>query len=383
MTENIQNVFTQEDADFINEELIKATSDEAAGEIDLDWQQLQIAAKKFLLAYQKLDKAENLVKTKAISAIMQDTLNNTSIPAALHFSNDKSKVFFTRAKYTLAFAFDEKVAKFRGQVAKSAVYVHYDSKKKQLSSFELPLVRMAQMINEDARLMQITPGKLRNEGAIQLEKDKDAFPNQQHLTEAQSAYMGTKARLMQFYFRSNAGWNQRKNGILMWKESSKWTLANVNSFGDMKEAYVAALMTKHTAKMDAMYKHAIGAPAYYDHELIKIFFENYISKVTNMAAIVEEDVVTKEGQYAVKSTGAGMPSMGQYLWTAQWISQQKKEFSKKKLENAIRKEYPMNAERNKIISEGNTDINRVLNELLQENKLSENQAMALRIIYDK
>ena len=146
----------------------------------------------------------------------------------------------------------------------------------------------------------------------------------------------------------------------------------------MKEAYVAALLTHHENNIDAMYKHALGDPAYYDHDLIRIFFQNYIAKVTNMAAIVEEDVVTSDKQYAVKSAGASLPSFQQYLDTARLISSQKNILNAEELSKTIKELYPMNAERNKIRGEINS-----IAELQTTNFLNDIQKAALTTIYKK
>lgn len=118
----------------------------------------------------------------------------------------------------------------------------------------------------------------------------------------------------------------------------------------MKEAYVAALLTNHENKIDALYRHEIGAPSYYDHDLIRIFFEHFIQKVTNKAAIVEEDIVTPDKQYAVKSTGASLPSIQQYLQVAQFVAANAFEISVPELEAEIMRLYPMDAERNRVIA---------------------------------
>lgn len=344
------NVITKEEADNINKMLIEATSENYEHDILPTWEDLRISAINFLNAYNKLGLLEQQNDKKVIDSVMQDVPTNN---ATFSLKQIKDAAFFTRAKYVLAFSFDEQVKKFRGQVPTSAVYVHYDSNGQKLSSYTMPLTKLALLANKEGRL-NLNPSRLKKENAEQLERDKENFPNQDHLKEAQSAYMGTKSRLMQFYNKSGVEWWHRKNGLLMWKESHKWIIANVTSFGDMKEGYIAALMTNHSAKVDAMYNHEIGNPSYYDHDLIRIFFKNYIQKVTNKAAIVEEDVVTSDRQYAVKSAGASLPSMNQYLKVADWVSKRTMPFTAEELENEINELYPMDAERNKIIGEVNS-----------------------------
>lgn len=156
-----------------------------------------------MFGYEKLELLRTQNNKTMINAILQDTATKETPAFSLKQLHDKA--FYTRAEYALAFKFDDYLTAYRGQAPKTAVYVHYDSNQQRLSSYELPLTKLALMANEEGRL-RFSPTQLKNEGAKRLEDSEGEFPNQEHLTEAQAAYMGTKARLMQYYFRSGQEW---------------------------------------------------------------------------------------------------------------------------------------------------------------------------------
>ena len=259
-------------------------------------------------------------------------------------------------KYLLAFNFDAKLTAFRGQLPKEAIFVMWDSKKQQTKSYKMSMNKLVELANEEGRLF-LKVGDLKGEEISQIEKEDRNGLDKKHIDEAQSAYRGVAARLTQFYNKTGVEWWHRKNGLLMWKTSKLWTIARVTNYGDVKEAYIAALMTKHIQNVDKLYGLGPGQPAYYDDLLIESFFNNYIHNVTNMAAIVEEDINFdwNSAQYAVKSAGASLPSLNQYLTTAKFISQQKTILEPKELSDYIRNElFPMDAKRNIILGHFNS-----------------------------
>jgi hypothetical protein len=77
-------------------------------------------------------------------------------------------------------------------------------------------------------------------------------------------------------------------------------------------------MTEHKSNLDKLCNcENIGKEPYYSHELAKTFFNNYISKVTNLPAIVEEDVVSNllmgnsniKAEYMVKGKNFSLPGL--------------------------------------------------------------------------
>ena len=134
----------------------------------------------------------------------------------------------------------------------------------------------------------------------------------------------------------------------MWKEQREWIVARVLNKGDLREAYAAALLLKHQSNLDKLCGINRGVPDFYSHELVKVFFNNHISKVSNAAAIQEEDIIMAD-----KSFRAVLPSLNQYYDAAKWIVSNQ-QAGKEELEKELRKGGE--AFRNKILGTINQEI---------------------------
>lgn len=334
----------------------EAITEETYTQTQISWDVLKQSAINFLQAYQNLELLEKNQTNKQMTELFSfDGFKNTPSEKSA-FLIKKNKIQFLKMKYLLAFNFDAKLTAFRGQLPKEAIFVMWDSKNKQTKSYKMSMNKLVELANEEGRLF-LKVGDLKGEEISQIEKENKNGLDKKHIAEAQSAYRGVASRLTQFYNKTGVEWWHRKNGLLMWKTSKLWTIARVTNYGDVKEAYIAALMTKHIQNVDKLYGLGPGQPAYYDDLLIKSFFNNYIHNVTNMAAIVEEDINFdwNSAQYAVKSQGASLPSLNQYLTTAKFISQQKAILEPKELSNYIKNElFPMDAKRNLILGHFNS-----------------------------
>lgn len=345
----------------------EAIAEETYTQTQISWDILKQSAINFLQAYQKLELLEKNQTNKQMTELFSfDGFKNTTSEKSA-FLIKKNKIQFLKMKYLLAFNFDAKLTAFRGQLPKEAIFVMWDSKKQQTKSYKMSMNKLVELANGEGRLF-LKVGDLKGEEISQIEKEDKNGLDKKHIDEAQSAYRGVAARLTQFY--NKTGVRYCKNGLLMWKTSKLWTIARVTNYGDVKEAYIAALMTKHIQNVDKLYGLGPGQPAYYDDLLIESFFNNYIHNVTNMAAIVEEDINFdwNSAQYAVKSAGASLPSLNQYLTTAKFISQQKTILEPKELSDYIRNElFPMDAKRNLILgyfnSLGQATTNKLISDL--------------------
>lgn len=371
-----EGYISESDFLFISNMLDEAMRDETYTQTQISWDILKQSAINFLQAYKKIEVLENNQINKQMDALLafngfaSNSINRSS------FLIKKNKLQFLKMKYLLAFNFDAKLTAFRGQLPKEAVYVVWDSQTKTTKSYKMPMNKLIELADEDGRLF-LKSGDLKGEEISQLEKEDKEGLDEKHIIEAQSAYRGVASRLTQFYNKTGVEWWHRKNGLLMWKLNKAWTIARVTSYGDVKEAYVAALMTKHQQNVDKLYGLGPGQPIYYDDLLIASFFNNYINNVTNMAAIVEEDVnlAGNTAQYAVKSKGASLPSLNQYVVTAEKIALRTTPFDKhsQDLENYIRNElFPMDAKRNIILGTFNN-----LGEMAVSDALSPLQQRAL------
>ena len=223
----------------------------------------------------------------------------------------KYKTNIEREKYLAAFNFDKALTKFREKAPKKAIYVFENQETHEPISFEMSLEDLVK-ISTYERIKDIPLGKLQKIKEVK-QKENDDDIDKKHLIQARSAYIGTINRINEYYKNSKNG--NSGVALLMWQVKKHWTIAKVLNKGDVKEAYVSALLSEHN-KIDALCSTSSGKPEYYSHKLIESFFNNYISKVTNMSAIREEDVVAKGVQYAVKGSYAELPSLQQYITIA-------------------------------------------------------------------
>ena len=261
-----------------------------------------------------------------------------------------------QASYAYAFWFDEKLKQFRDQVPSSALFV-LDTKKGPVT-YEMPIASLIKYLNgADKNRLNASNRLLQKE--LDKAKKEDIF-DQSHVIQAQAAYSGVSNRLERYWSRVKG---QRQNGLLLWKEEHEWIGARVLNKGDLREAYAAALMTEHKSKMDKLCGLPTGSPSYYSHELVKVFFNEHIAKVSNAAAIQEEDIIMQNKQYAVKSFRAELPNLNQYYEAARWIVNHQNA-TKEELETELRKGGE--AFRNKMIGPINAIGNESIDEILEE-----------------
>lgn len=354
------------------EELAKivkqATVEDLSENIGIE--ELQNAANKFLMAYEQLEKTYELQRMSQLKSLVvntNDPSGNNTLMTLMKTNN--LKTFYTRTKYLLAFSFDEALTRFRGQVPRYAAYVYVDPKGIP-HAFKMPLKEMIALLDKKGRIGNPKDSFfIRQEYTTLEEEQLQENANQQnHNKIAQTAYQGTVNRLNRYYDVFGLTGSFRQGGRLLWLESAgKWAVAKVNNGGDLKEAYVAALMVQHKEDTDPLCYDDIGVAPYYSHLLIKDFFNNYIYNVTNMAAIREEDVITSNGQYAVKGSKASAPSFNQYLTIAKAILTENIT-DKKSLEEYIEQTWQADVHRNTVeqIIE-NTEDN-VLDEIAKQLK---------------
>jgi len=305
-----------------------ASSDVVSNDMKVDWQILKKEAKNFVSAVDSLEKEKEALTISQLKSVIA----NPEIASYVNKIRGNKERLLLQSQYMLAARFDDFLNKFReNQVDRSMVYVLTDqSNSRILGSFELSFREL--ILNADKRgRLNISNFRLTSEGREALEKiGNNELINSDHISEAQLAYSAVMNRLNRFYETHKE--KQRQGGLLMWKED-EWRVGTIINSGDIKEGYVSFLFDKHKNSLCNMVG---GSPPYYSHALVGGFFRNYIGKVTNLAAIVEEDVVTKNKQYGVKGIKASLPSFAQYYDTAVWIISQNQIMTKAEVEKWIR-----------------------------------------------
>ena len=245
------------------QDLAKALQSMTAEEAmeNLDIKELRAAAQLFLKSYKTLEQAfslQQLSMLKSMISSQNDESGNAAIGILLKTRN--AKTAYVRSKYLLAFNFDEVLSKFREQVPRYAAYV-YVGPDGVPQTFKMPLKEMIALLDKKGRIGNPTNKFfLMNEyGTLEQEQMKEMEKQQDHIKIAQTAYQGTVNRLNRYYDVFGLSGSFRQGGRLLWLEApGKWAIAKVNNGGDLKEAYVAALMARHKEDKDPLCYDDVG-----------------------------------------------------------------------------------------------------------------------------
>lgn len=275
-----------------------------------------------------------------------------------------------RRIYKYAFTFEEELNGFLygDKFPRSGLYVFENKDTHELTTYEMTMMEMAERITYEGKisLSKSALRKFSKETERLTMEEREKEKNEGYRVEmARAAYVGSSNRLDVYYARlaEESGKDlQKQGGLLGWKTGSKWKFMRVTNAGDMKEAYVSMLFDVHLKQM------GIGSVPYYSHELIETYALNYLSKVDNLPAILEEDVISlSDGvQYGIKSNKASMPSLGQYVTAAEIV---KRSFAnptvtRKKIAEEIHSNYGQRVQRNVVI-EGNNAIDKATEEVMK------------------
>ena len=361
-------IFSKDIVEEIQEDLIKLATEGIQQETISSFKDLKEEAFSFLNKMDNLYKVFEQNQLNKLKQMAQNAENSKKI----FDTTKKDKDLLLRSKYLLAFSFDAKVKNFLGQVPSKALYVHTFIDKEtnhlDLQTEEMDLTDLISLLtsttgstgNEIGKLIsksgelpkdQTEEGKLLNQDNGKLEK---------HVEHARIAYIGTYNRLQRFFERRKAAGKDtyinkkgeekkktRQGGIILWKLQKAWTVGKVSNEGDLKEAYVKLLMAKHE---NDLVTSVTGKSPFYNHELVGQFFQNYIWNVTNKSAILEEDVVGENSQWAVKSYNASMPSLKQYITAARAIinADPKNVYDAETLKALLESKFPAERHRNRF-----------------------------------
>lgn len=319
------------------DELTKATSETLDQNFQVDWNLLKSQAKIFIDSIYKLETEKEMFMTAQLKNILASP---EIAPYANAISGEKER-FITQSQYMLMARFDEFLSNFRQEeLQRSVLFVSTNKENNQiLGTFEMSLKELILNADKHGRINNISKLRLTMGDRQSIEDQEGAF-NQEHVVEAQMAYNGVINRLDEFYKKHKNA--QKQGGLLMWKEK-EWKVGTIINTGDIKEAYTSFLLDNHKNNLCKM---AGGVSPFYSHDFIGNFFRNYISKVSNMAAIVEEDILSSNKQFAIKGKKAALPSLQQYLVVANYILSQPNLLTAEEMNNWIRNYFKQDATRN-------------------------------------
>ena len=362
-----ERIFTEADLEQLKEDLSRIAAQQGDENLSVNWTQLQAKALSFINNYEALLHFYNLKRVQEVKTLISNPLTASKKMDDMH----KDNTIFHQSSYLLAFDFDNSLTSYLGEVPKKALFVYQGGGKKTsqtVKTYEMSLIDLVQFINSEGRFSQ-------NSKQLNAEANKDNFKivdaeKTFHVLHSQAAYLGVYNRLERFYeIRNKSGTTkmpQKQSGMLMWKIHGEWKLGYVLNYGDAKEAYAASLMIKHQSNLDKLCNYGLGKSPYYDHELIGEFFNTYIYAVTNRPAIVEEDIIGEESQWAVKSLKAATPSLDQYLTTAREIISRNNPIDAKKLKQWIYENFDKNVHRNHLMDINDKYVNEIYSEMIKD-----------------
>ena len=162
--------------------------------------------------------------------------------------------------------------------------------------------------------------QLKNEYKEKNQQQQNEIEN--HINKVKMAYnyiatkskekKGSKKGSKQFYVR-------------LPKQEGGWGTYTFLNYGDLKEAYAAALIEQHISKNMVIEQHInknadplCQTTNIKPRFLAAIFFNRYVTQVDNKGALLGEDIIAmhrgdKGLQYAAKATHASLPSLQQYI----------------------------------------------------------------------
>ncbi len=354
-------IFTPKDAENFADDMTSMAAQQMKDDFEApSWAEVKKAAATYLEQDKLL---KELFAQKKISEI-QSMMMNPDNAATIIKLGSSDNLIFVRSRYLLAFTFDEVLTKYRQQSPRKALYI-YENDDGSIQTLEMSMFDLIEHISSDGRIYQNTFGLMAEQSGNEKEVELQNQEMQEHLNHVQAAYAGANNRLARFYERRNEHLGatyinakgktvQRQNqgGLLMWQTSGEWILQKVSNAGDLKESYAAALLAecrKDASQLCSLCEADIGEAPYYDHYLISKFAHDYIYNVTNMPAIMEEDVVGPNAQWGVKSGNAQAPSIIQYEKMAQKILRMKDGISLEEFEAALKSDRYFNKDHHRNI----------------------------------
>lgn len=329
---NIPEEIKVELSDMTLEEVLKeienASSEELSKNIKVTWSQMQQQANTFLSSIEALDKEY----AHTTAAMLKQVVANPEIASYANQGQKRQEVYYVQSLYMLTARFEDYLSSFREEdKERKIMYVFTNKDASVVESYEMTLRELILNSDKHGRWGDISKVRLTDKDRTNAEANTDGFFDNNHVATAQRAYQGTFQRWSRFFEVHHS--SQKQNGLVMWREQKQWMIGNIVNTGDMKEAYVSFLFSQH--EQNDLCSLNQGTAPYYSHELIGNFFKNYVNKVTNLEAIIEEDVIATDKQYGVKGRKASLPSLQQYVDVAIMILQASSVLTKEELEQEI------------------------------------------------
>ena len=321
-------------------------------------------------------------------------LSQTSTQSLNAFSKNKSndidsmtsgyeaRTIRLRLAYLSAFKFAEYVHRYLGQHLSKALVV-VDGDDGTPYTVEISLIDLVKATGSAGHIHQEWISQLGDKKNLsELSKEAALGEQKDHVKKLRKAYSFVQNNMRyveQTRTKIKDGKEVEVTGgqyyIKLYNNNNDWRTYNIINQGDLKEAYAAALMRQHQdnitdlgEKVDYICLPDIQGDASdkykEDRILASEFFHNYIALVDNKGALLGEDIMLDNIQYAVKAAGATMPKLGQYIRAAQAILA-----SKDNLEEGIKEYFDKEKDkkialRNKLVETVTKDIEDALDSIV-------------------
>lgn len=347
-----------------------------ADSLQKDMQEDMLKSIKDNVTYQTLYNSANEFYNNIIK------LNQTSVQSLNAFSKNnigsittgyKARTIRLRLAYLSAFKFAEYVHQYLGQPLSKALVV-LDGDDGRPYTVELSLVELVKAAGSAGHFhqewIQAMIGGSQTDAKKRLSIEA-TFQNQdEHLELLQTAYSYVQENMkyvQQTKTKIKKGKEVKVTGgqyyIKLYNEHNEWRTYNIINKGDLKEAYAAALMRQHQTKIRGL-DSICQTNNRNEINLASAFFHNYIAQVDNKQALLGEDIMLDDIQYAVKATNAQLPSLAQYIRAAQAILASKDNLQQG-IEDYFDKEVNKKvALRNKLVETVTEDITDALDSII-------------------
>ena len=278
-----------------------------------------------------------------------------------------------RLAYLSAFKFAEYVHQYLGQpLSKALVVIDGDDGKPY--TVEISLIELVKAAGSAGHIHQKWVkdiiGVSETKTVEELSKEAAFKEQDDHLKKLRKAYSFVQNNMRyveQTRTKIKDGKEIEVTGgqyyIKLYNNNNDWRTYNIINQGDLKEAYAAALMRQHQTKIRGL-DSICQTNNRNEINLASVFFHSYIAQVDNKEALLGEDIMLDDIQYAVKATNAQLPSLAQYIRAAQAILASKDNLQQG-IEDYFDKEVNKKvALRNKLVETVTEDITDALDSII-------------------
>lgn len=323
--------------DYITKEVDNIYKVDKIKEDEINWEELKVninilknASLKFLKYYKLYEYA--ISARKHYNALKRNEIENYNPKEDLsiikEYENSENNIFLytIREFKPLLLMFYNRISNIQEYMDKELIaYVHYNNNtgKDVIPLDEIKSVDMSiyeyNTFREFSNIFSLWSGRVRNENLKYDSKSKikqsSTIEEQKKFETAKAAYVASLNRLS----RSTGG-----TKLKYIDSNKKWNTVRVSNKGILKEGYANVIYAKNGSKevlelirsKDTDDKLGGNVNLYGYHTFIRLFTENFLTKVDNESWLLSEDI---NGSISVKSENARLGSLAPFYSIANII----------------------------------------------------------------